>query len=37
MIVQFKYQVNWDFYDMIKIRLIMINYVNNFTIYESLL
>ena len=30
-------KVNWNFYDMIKIRLIMIRNVNIFTIYESLL
>ena len=28
--------VNWNFYDMIKIRLIMVNNVNIFTMYKSL-
>ena len=30
-------KVNWDSYDMVKSGLIMINNVNIFTIYESLL
>ena len=32
-IVQFKHQSELEFYDMIKIRLIMINNVNIFTVY----
>ena len=30
-------KLNWHFYDMVKIRLFMINYVNGFTACESLL